>query len=215
MKYLSAYTFYSLTLGTTANKKTSIITNPEVLNPPPAQLVQDAQDHQVLKTSASKRASLTNQFDRSGGRNPRVTLEFQRRNAVHPDPHRNITCIQGKVQYRKSGIILVSLNQVLTEQTKPCTVRDGREVRNRYRWVANELFMRHPSCYLRRVSHPPVPTTFEDLMQQIPLRGTTNSHRFIQPYERVLQWRLRTTQITVDMFLCITALAVSDCWFVP
>jgi len=81
--------------------------NPEVLNPPPAQLVQDAQDHQVLKTSASKRASLTNQFDRSGGRNPRVTLEFQRRNAVHPDPHRNITCMQGKVQYRKPESVSV------------------------------------------------------------------------------------------------------------
>jgi hypothetical protein len=34
MKYFATYTFHSLTLGTTANKKTSIITpaNPEVLH---------------------------------------------------------------------------------------------------------------------------------------------------------------------------------------
>ena len=69
--------------------------------------------------------------------------------------------------------------RVRQEPSMPYPISDGHEVRSRYRWLIIELFFPHPSCYLRRVTFAPAPSTFEDLIQFIPPRGSISKYRFV------------------------------------
>lgn len=86
---------------------------------------------------------------------------------------------------------------------KPRAVSLEGEVSSRCRSFAKRLFFGHSSCYLRLVTFPPAPTTFEDVIQLIPPREQINKHRFVlgeRPFELQIG---RTSMNVVWLTFCV------------
>jgi hypothetical protein len=92
-------------------------------------------------------------------------------------PHRDVTSIQGEAQYRKLGIFQSSCKKSFVPSATDRALDENKD-RSPYRRTAIALSLVYQSMYLRRMTYPPTPSTFEDVIQLIPPRDKISKYRF-------------------------------------